>query len=113
MERKRSTLEIDLDILKMAINGARATAIIYGANLNFSILKAHVKTLKDAGLLRVEEISIKNQKTSLFTTTDKGRILISSMTNALSLYQEPQFVIRFGGFKPSLYKSHVPSKEDI
>ena len=93
MERKRSTLEIDLDILKMAINGARATAIIYGANLNFSIFKAHVKTLEAAGLLRVEEISIKKHKSSLFTTTDKGMSLISSMTNALSLYQEPQIEI--------------------
>ena len=93
MDRKRSTLEIDLDILRMASNGARATAIIYGSNINFNIFKAHVKTLKVAGLLWVEEISIKKQKTSLFTTTDKGMALISSMTNALSLYQEPQIDI--------------------
>lgn len=93
MDRKRSTLEIDLDILRIASNGARVTAIVYGANINFSIFNAHVKTLKAAGLLWVEEISIKKQKTSLFTTTDKGMDLISSMTNALSLYQEPQIEI--------------------
>ena len=94
MERKRNTLEIDLDILRIASNGARATAIIYRANLNFSIFKAHVKTLTAAGLLRVENIKRnKKQKTSLFTTTDKGMSLISSMTNALSLYQEPQIEI--------------------
>jgi len=93
MERKRSTLEIDLDILRIASNGARVTAIVYGANINFSIFKAHIKTLKAADLLRVEKISIKKHKTSLFTTTDKGMALISSMTNALSLYQEPQIEI--------------------
>ena len=93
MDRKRSTLEIDLDILRIASNGARVTAIVYRANINFNIFKAHVKTLKAAGLLRVEKISIKKQKTSLFTTTDKGMTLISSMTNALSLYQEPQIEI--------------------
>lgn len=94
MERKRSTLEIDLDILRIASNGARVTAIVYRANINFSIFKAHVKTLKAAGLLRVEDIKRnKKQKIRLFTTTDKGMSLINSMTNILSLYQEPQIEI--------------------
>jgi len=48
---RRDKIEILADILKAAKNGAKKTHIVYKANLNFSTLKNHIKTLKEKGLL--------------------------------------------------------------
>lgn len=44
MER-RCRLEVEADILSVARGGARKTAIVYQANLNFKIVKGYLKRL--------------------------------------------------------------------
>lgn len=48
---KRSRHEIRADILKVAKTGAIKTRIVYLANLNFEIIKGHVKALTESGRL--------------------------------------------------------------
>lgn len=62
---RRNNLDICADILQLAKGGVNKTRIVYGANLNFNIVKKYLKNLLDNGLL---------QRTDgrCFITTDKG-----------------------------------------
>jgi len=62
---RRSRIDITVDILKVAINGAKKTQIVYQANLNHNIAKKYIVLLTDNELIKQQE--------GLFTTTDKGR----------------------------------------
>jgi len=52
MESKRNNLEINADILRVAQGGALKTHIVYGANLNFEVVKGYLERLIGSGLLR-------------------------------------------------------------
>jgi len=62
---KRSTLTICIQILGIAMNGAGITKIVYGANLNFKIVKTYLDRLGDWELIEC--------KPRIFKTTEKGR----------------------------------------
>ncbi len=70
-EDKRSRLDIELDILRVAIDNARITRIIYQANLNFDIGPEYVDALVAGGFLEAKELIRGNSK-MIFTTTKKG-----------------------------------------
>lgn len=61
---KRCRLEIAGDILDIARVGARKTAIVYKANLNFKIVKRYLERLLRTGNLR--------QEGPFYFTTPKG-----------------------------------------
>ena len=54
---RRNDLDICADLLKVTMNGAKKTHMVYKANLNFNIVKKYIKRLSDNGH---------------FFTTDKG-----------------------------------------
>jgi predicted transcriptional regulator len=64
--KRRSRNDIAVDILKVAMNGARKTSIVYEVNLNFNIAKKYLEMLKDKELIKHEN--------GLFTTTSKGKV---------------------------------------
>jgi len=49
--KKRCRIEVEADILSVARDGARKTAIVYQANLNFNIVKRYLARLLQAGRL--------------------------------------------------------------
>ena len=53
---RRNDLDIQADILRVAMSrgGALKTQIVYGANLNFDIVKKYLKRLMSRGLLSLE-----------------------------------------------------------
>lgn len=63
---RRSRLDITLAILKITMNGAKKTQIVYGANLNSTIANKY--------LSRLEEKQLIEQRGNIFKTTDKGRL---------------------------------------
>jgi predicted transcriptional regulator len=63
---RRSTNDIAVDILKVAMNGATKTHIISEVNLNFNIAKKYLEMLNEKELIRYEN--------GLFITTSKGKI---------------------------------------
>ncbi|WP_406661156.1 winged helix-turn-helix domain-containing protein [Methanolobus sp. ZRKC3] len=63
---RRSRLDITLEILKLAMNGAKKTQIVYGANLNSTIANKYLTRLEDKALIIHDD--------GLFLTTDKGRL---------------------------------------
>lgn len=54
MVRYRSRLEIVADILGVAREGARKTAIMYQANLSYKLLVRYLKYVIDMGLVKIE-----------------------------------------------------------
>lgn len=51
MNGRRSEVEIIAEILKLAENGAKQTAIMYGCNLNHGRVRGYLGTLETKGLL--------------------------------------------------------------
>ena len=49
--QKRDRTQINADILRICLPGAKKTHIVYQANLNFKILKTYLHRLTNAGLL--------------------------------------------------------------
>ncbi|RJS84099.1 transcriptional regulator [Candidatus Bathyarchaeota archaeon] len=67
LSQRRSNLEIIAEILRIARRGARKTQIVYGANLNFKMLKEYLKKLEEAGLITISE-----ESAEIIRTTSKG-----------------------------------------
>lgn len=64
---KRSDMEISAAILKVALNGAKKSHIIYKANINFKLGKKYLTRLINSGLMEGP-----NNGSKVFSTTDKG-----------------------------------------
>ena len=65
-----------MEILKVAMNGAKKTCIVYKANSNSDIATKYLEILKDKELVRHEN--------GLFITTDKGKVF-HEMAKGLTL----------------------------
>ena len=88
---RRNGLDICHDILKVAEAGTRKTRIVYGANLNFNIVKKYLKALLEAGHIEY------NEDTRLYFTTDKGSYwmmnynnIVATLKGVLSQPETPQ-----------------------
>lgn len=80
LSQRRSSLEIVAEILRIARRGARRTRIVYGANLNFKMLREYLKKLEDAGLVTVSNGG------SLIRTTEKGHRFLRQFYGLEKLY---------------------------
>ena len=61
---KRNNLDIEADILTIAREGSIKTWIVYGANLNFKMIKRYLDGLLSRGMIE--------QNGKLYMTTEKG-----------------------------------------
>ena len=61
---RRNNLDIEADILAITRSGSVKTWIVYGANLNFNIVKKYIASLINRGLL--------TQEGKLYLTTERG-----------------------------------------
>lgn len=68
-QERRTKQELRADILRVALNGAGKTELVYGAYLNFDIIKGHLAELMRTG--RIE------QRGKRFYTTEAGLKYIS------------------------------------
>lgn len=89
MGRKRSYLEICRDILKATNYGAKPTASVYKANLNFNVIKKYIQDLEASGLLLVEDIHGPGNQTRMYHTTEKGRSFIKSLDETMAIFNNP------------------------
>ncbi|MDF1534051.1 MAG: winged helix-turn-helix domain-containing protein [Methanosarcinaceae archaeon] len=62
---RRSKIDITVDILKVTMNGAKKTQIVYQANLNHNLAKKYIVLLTNQDLIKQQE--------NIFVTTEKGR----------------------------------------
>ena len=68
MSGKRSDMEISADILKVTVNGALKSHIVYKANINFQLGKKYLDRLTNSGLI-VDSVNGRR----VYFTTDKGK----------------------------------------
>jgi predicted transcriptional regulator len=68
MSGKRSDMEISADILKVTVNGALKSHIVYKANINFQLGKKYLDRLTNSGLI-VDSVNGRR----VYLTTDKGK----------------------------------------
>jgi len=78
---RRDGYEVVRDILTIALNGARATRIVYGANLTFTRFKKHSGCLVSKGLLVVEDYP-STMSGRIYRTTEKGKRLLQLLSEA-------------------------------
>jgi predicted transcriptional regulator len=69
--KKRDSVGISADILRLAQDGAIKTRIVYGANLNFKIVEGYLSRLMSLGLLENKD------GRRMYRTTEKGLAFIN------------------------------------
>ncbi|MHA1675838.1 MAG: winged helix-turn-helix domain-containing protein [Candidatus Njordarchaeales archaeon] len=81
LSQRRSNLEIIAEILRIARRGARKTQIVYGANLNFKMLKEYLRKLEEAGLITISE-----EDAEIIRTTSKGFSFLQQFYGLKEIY---------------------------
>lgn len=79
-KKRRSSAKILRDILYVARNGKKKTHILFGSNLNLTMLEKYIRLAMDAGLLERTE--------KLYITTQKGEDFIKSYDLYQNLLQD-------------------------
>ena len=67
MERRRNSLEITAEILQITKEGEKKTRVVYGANLNFKLLRQYLENLENQGL-----VTNHVERGGMIKTTEKG-----------------------------------------
>lgn len=78
--RRRARHDIILKILKTAKHGSKKTNIMFKARLSFSQLEKYLYALNEAGFI--------NEKSGVWTTTEKGLHVIEACEICLRLTEE-------------------------
>ncbi len=77
MRRDRTDIEADiLGVIKKRGAPTGKTAIVYGANLNFYIVKGHLRRMVEKGLVLMEV----NNGREYYTTTEKAPLFMAGYT---------------------------------
>ncbi|MEM1563257.1 MAG: winged helix-turn-helix domain-containing protein [Candidatus Bathyarchaeia archaeon] len=80
-KRRRSRVEVIVEILSEALDGANKTRLMYRCNLNFGRFNRYLKELLEAGLL--ERVTSNPESLMvLYRTTEKGRELLKILRKA-------------------------------
>jgi len=77
---RRTSFDVIVDILDSAKGGACKTRIVYGANLNFEIVKQYLQDLTQKGMLAVNE-------QGKYVTTKKGYKFIEDYSKLIQPLQ--------------------------
>jgi predicted transcriptional regulator len=73
-------VEVIVEILSEALEGASKTRLMYRCNLNFGRFNCYLRELLDAGL--IERVAANPDGLVLYRTTDKGRELLKILQKA-------------------------------
>jgi predicted transcriptional regulator len=96
MAKRRSILEIRLDMLQLIADGeSKPTRIMYGTNISWNPCREHLKSLCDQGLIKSstsEDRDMRSRK--IFEITDKGRQVLKYLQEASRLIGSPDLGLR-------------------
>lgn len=88
-DTRRSEIEIIEDILKLSVDGAKKTEILYQGNLSYTLLRNYLGMLLETKVL--EERSIQNNgngSSKLYVTTEKGHELLKDINKMMSHFRQ-------------------------
>lgn len=77
MGRKRNDMDICHDVLKVTMEGAKKTQVVYQANLNFNIVKKYLDALIRAGYVEYRE------NVKLYFTTSQGSWFVDQYSDVV------------------------------
>jgi len=92
MAGKRGRLEISADILKVAMDGAKKSHIVYKANLNFELGTKYLDQLRSYGLIQGP-----SDRDRAFHTTKRGVGYIKHFEDLQELRGEANTVLKSWG----------------
>ncbi|UCB61346.1 MAG: DUF4364 family protein [Candidatus Bathyarchaeota archaeon] len=76
---RRSKMEVIIDILKEALDGANKTRIMYRANLNFLRFNIYLSEMLENGLLTKTN---DGNGRAVYTATEDGKALLETLRKA-------------------------------
>jgi len=82
----RDWLRVVEEVLTIALDGACATRIVYGANITFKRFQMYAPFLVEKGLLAVED---RPRGSLYYRTTERGREFLSLMRKVRGLLEAP------------------------
>ena len=85
----RGKVDIYADVLRVATVGVNKTRIVYGANLNFKVVKRYISELSELGLLVASD--------GLYRTTEKGLIFLECYNDLASILDRDLLAIERAG----------------
>jgi len=74
--KRRNSLDISANILKIAMDGVKKSHIVYKANLNFNVAERYLERLREAGLIAFPSFNGR-----IFKTTPKGKEYLHGYEN--------------------------------
>ena len=84
LERRRDRLHIMAEILRVTLEGALKTQVMYKANLSFAQLNQYLSLLLDLDLLELK----KSSERAVYKTTVKGMSFLESYEQILELLKK-------------------------
>ena len=84
MAGKRSALAICADILRVALDGAKQSHIVYQANLNFDLGQTYLDQLTSSGLIHRPK-----NRDRIYVPTEKGVVFLKHFETLDELRNEP------------------------
>ena len=80
---RRSEIEIVGEILKISLNGARKTEILYQGNLSFTQLQSYIPFLVEKQILEESLVKSNGSSYKLYNVTNKGMVLLEDINRIL------------------------------
>ena len=81
---RRGEVQILIDILTLSLKGAKATHLMYKANLSYSTLRRYLSVALKQGLL---EKVCNNDGSAAYYITEKGRLLLERLKDVKHVLQ--------------------------
>ena len=79
---RRSAINVLVDMLVVALKGAKKTDIVYKTNLNFKVAKKYLDFLLAKGLITAESLQGRRK---VYRTTEKGKLFIKRYRETVEL----------------------------
>jgi predicted transcriptional regulator len=83
---RRTQVDIIVTLLERAVRGATRTALVYQANLNFTLVRKYTALLQSKSMLELVQTS----RGPMYRTTETGLEALKSLKSAMNLVFEPR-----------------------
>jgi predicted transcriptional regulator len=75
MGRRRSEVQILIDILNISLKGVKVTRLMYQANLSYFTLRKYLTATQNQGLIE----KIIKEDSLMYCTTEKGKLVLKKL----------------------------------
>ena len=84
VNNRRSEIQIIGEILRLSVDGAKKTELLYQGNLSYSQLQNYLHFLIDKELLKMHTVKDNGNSSKFYRPTDKGLTFLQDINRVLS-----------------------------